>query len=182
MLDDEQRASGTLDAMRLRSVVGVLCALGLRAGARPPVSSEDAKALVEAHNRVRARHCAPPLAWSSELATSAQKWARALGDRGCALQHSGGAHGENLAAGTSSIMDPASVVGLWYGEVKGYSFRRPGFSMKAGHFTQVVWRDTKRVGCGRASCDGIDLWVCQYDPPGNVEDQYRENVLPTSCQ
>jgi uncharacterized protein YkwD len=34
----------------------------------PPV---DAKALVEAHNRVRAKHCAPPLSWSAPLSTSA---------------------------------------------------------------------------------------------------------------
>jgi hypothetical protein len=28
----------------------------------------------------------------------------------------------------------------------------------------------------------MDIYVCNYDPPGNVEGEYRNNVLPTSCQ
>jgi hypothetical protein len=28
----------------------------------------------------------------------------------------------------------------------------------------------------------MDIWVCEYDPPGNVQGQYRQNVLPASCQ
>jgi uncharacterized protein YkwD len=143
--------------------------------------SIDADALVAAHNQVRARHCAPPLRWSAPLASSAQRWANTLRDRGCALGHSGGSHGENLAAATAGMLDAAAVVGMWYDEGKRYSFRSGGFSMKTGHFTQVVWRDTKEVGCGRSECNGLDVWICQYDPPGNVEGQYRENVLPTSC-
>ena len=57
-----------------------------------------------------------------------------------------------------------------------------GFSMKTGHFTQVVWRGTTAVGCGRSQCNGLDVWICQYDPPGNVEGQYRDNVRPTGCR
>src|SRR5207302_48623 len=139
----------------------------------------DTQALLEAHNRVRARHCAPPLAWSAKLAASAQKWADNLGARGCGLQHSGGPHGENLAAGSEGFLDAAAVVGMWYDEGRHY---RGGFSMKTGHFSQVVWRSTKQLGCGRARCPGLEVWVCQYDPPGNVEGQYRENVLPAGCR
>jgi hypothetical protein len=28
----------------------------------------------------------------------------------------------------------------------------------------------------------MDIWVCEYDPPGNWERQYRENVLPVGCR
>ncbi len=44
---------------------------------------------------------------------------------------------------------------------------------QCGHYTQLVWRDTERVGCGVANCNNVDgfgagnLWVCNYDPPGN---------------
>jgi uncharacterized protein YkwD len=141
----------------------------------------DAKAIVDAHNRARARHCAPPLVWSPKIAASALRWANTIRDRGCKLGHSGGQYGENLAAGTVGMLDAAAVVGMWYDEVKRYSFRSGGFSMTTGHFTQVVWRGTKEVGCGRSDCNGLDVWICQYDPPGNVENQFRENVLPTSC-
>src|SRR5262249_36883048 len=142
----------------------------------------DSKALVEAHNRFRAKHCAPPLAWSPKVAASAQKWANTIRDRGCALGHSGGQYGENLAAGTQGTLDERSIVAMWYDEVKRYSFGSGSFSMKTGHFTQLVWRGTTQVGCGHSQCNGLDVWICQYDPPGNWQGQFRENVMPSGCR
>ena len=52
--------------------------------------------------------------------------------------------------------------------------------MKTGllgrHVLALVWRDTRRVGCGVAACTSGSpfrakdwtLVVCNYDPPGNV--------------
>ena len=57
-----------------------------------------------------------------------------------------------------------------------------GFSMETGHFTQLVWKGTKSVGCGKATCNGLDIYVCNYDPAGNWERQYKQNVLPSSCK
>jgi hypothetical protein len=71
---------------------------------------------------------------------------------------------------------------MWYDEVGSFDFDEGGFSKKTGHFTQVVWRGTKQIGCGVSQCNGMDVWVCQYDPPGNVRGQYRDNVLPRSCK
>jgi hypothetical protein len=163
-------------------LAAVACALSWSL-ARGKGRGLDAGAVVAAHNRVRAKHCAPPLKWSSKLAASAQSWASTIRDRGCALGDSGHpSYGENLAAGTSGMLDPDSVVGMWYDESKRFNFRSGGFSMKTGHFTQVVWRATREVGCGVSQCNGLDVWICQYSPPGNVEGQYRENVLPTRCR
>jgi uncharacterized protein YkwD len=150
--------------------------------ARSPAAASEAQQLVDAHNRVRAKHCAKPLAWSARLAQVAQQWANALRDKGCMFGHSGGSYGENLAAGTSGTLDPEAVVRMWYDEVAHYRFPNGGFSPQTGHFTQVVWRGTARVGCGRSQCKGMDIWVCEYDPAGNWEGQYRENVLPTGCR
>jgi uncharacterized protein YkwD len=149
---------------------------------KSPAASSEAQQLVDAHNRFRAKHCAKPLAWSAKLAQVAQQWANALRDKGCAFGHSGGDYGENLAAGTSGTLDADAVVRMWYDEVARYRFPNGGFSAATGHFTQVVWRATARVGCGRSQCKGMDLWVCEYDPAGNWEGQYRENVLPTGCR
>ena len=148
---------------------------------RPAAAPSDAQAFVDAHNRVRAQHCAPPLAWSAKLAQVAQRWANALRDQHCSFGHSNGSTGENLAAGTTGTLDPEAVVKMWYDEVALYKFPDGGFSMKTGHFTQVVWRGTTQVGCGRSRCNGMDIFVCEYDPAGNWEGQYRENVLPASC-
>ena len=142
----------------------------------------DAGSWVDAHNRLRAKHCAPALTWSAKLAEAAQRWANALRDRGCSFGHSGGSFGENLAAGTIGTLDPAAVVQMWYDEIAQYRFPDGGFSMKTGHFTQVVWRGSRRVGCGHSQCKGMDILVCEYDPAGNWEGQYRENVLPRGCR
>lgn len=142
----------------------------------------DAGAWVDAHNRLRAKHCAGPLTWSAKLAAVAQRWANALRDRGCMFGHSNGSYGENLAAGTSGTLDPATVVKMWYDEVADYRFPDGGFSMKTGHFTQLVWRGTSQVGCGRSQCKGMDIWVCEYNPAGNWEGQYRDNVRPRGCR
>ncbi|CAN5914046.1 hypothetical protein BH11MYX3_BH11MYX3_28560 [soil metagenome] len=147
-----------------------------------PAPSSTAQQFVAEHNAARAKHCAPPLTWSPKLAAVAQQWASSLREQGCKFGHSGGQYGENLAAGTTGAMGPEALVAMWYDEVKGYSFQQPGFSMQTGHFTQVVWRGTTQVGCGLAQCKGNDIWVCEYDPPGNWEGQYKEQVLPTGCQ
>ena len=145
--------------------------------------SPTAQAYIDAHNKVRAKHCAPPLEWSDKLAKVAQSWANALEKKGCVFGHSPGAkYGENLAAGTIGALDPESTVGMWYDEIKLYKFPNGGFSMETGHFTQLVWTTTTSVGCGQVQCKGNDIIVCNYDPPGNWEGQYKQHVLPASCK
>lgn len=148
----------------------------------PAALPEEAQALLALHDRARAAHCAPPLAWDERLAAVAQRWADHLRDDGCGFEHSRTRYGENLAMGTTGALDAETIVGMWYGEVSAYDFRHGGFGMDTGHFTQLVWRATERLGCGRATCRGMDIVVCNYDPPGNVETEFAENVLPASCE
>jgi len=162
------------------SYAGIPSAEPARAGGARAAAS-PAAAWIDAHNRYRAKHCAAALSWSAKLAAVAQRWANSLRDRGCAFGHSGGSYGENLAAGTSGTLDAESVVKMWYDEVAQYRFPDGGFSMKTGHFTQVVWRGTTQVGCATSRCNGMDIFVCEYNPAGNWEGQYRSNVLPRGC-
>ncbi len=139
-------------------------------------------AILRAHNVRRAKHCAQALRWSNELARTAQGWADKLARGRCALEHSDTPFGENLAAGTSGAFSPEDIVQMWFREREQYRFARGSFSLKTGHFTQLVWRSTRMIGCGMSECKGMDVWVCHYDPPGNVEGRFDEQVLPTSCQ
>jgi uncharacterized protein YkwD len=142
-----------------------------------------ANAFVAAHNAARAKNCAPALTWSPQLAKIAQSWAEQLKAKGCVFGHSGNTkYGENLAAGTIGALDPESTVAMWYDEIKLYKFPDGGFSMKTGHFTQLVWTTTRQVGCGHVQCKGNDIYVCNYDPPGNYEGEYKTHVLPTTCK
>lgn len=139
--------------------------------------------ILAAHNGHRARHCAPALKWSTKVAAVAQRWADALKARNCAFDHSkGNGYGENLFWASGSGTRPSAVVASWYNEVKLYNFSRPGFTMKTGHFTQVVWVGTTELGCGVARCaNGSELWVCNYAPAGN-SGRYAQNVKPTGCR
>lgn len=153
-----------------------------------PTTSTDravtpsAHPILDAHDARRADHCAPPLAWSDALASEAQAWADHLAASGCQLEHSQSAHGENLAAATTGTLSAAGVVDMWYAESARYDFRSGDFSMETGHFTQLVWTTSTSLGCGMSQCDGLDVWVCNYDPPGNYEGEFQAHVLPTSCR
>ena len=94
------------------------------------------------------------------------------------FEHSSTNNGENLAQGTSGSYSPAQFVNDWYSEISQYDFTSNTPSGETGHFTQVVWKSTKHVGCGIASCSGNDLLVCQYSPAGNYDGQYLDNVPP----
>ena len=133
--------------------------------------------ILEIHNRYRAKHCAPALVWDRKLEQVAQAWANR-----CEFEHSRTKYGENLAAGTHGALTAERAVGMWYDEVKLYRFGKGGFSMETGHFTQLVWKGTTRLGCAMARCPEWDLWVCNYDPPGNVEGGYSSNVRSTGCR
>jgi uncharacterized protein YkwD len=122
--------------------------------------------LLAAHNRYRAEVGVPFLQWSDSLAAKAQQWADHLAATG-AFDHSGA--GENLARATTGAKSLTGFVDMWGDEEK--PFFNAGDLGAAGHYTQVVWRNTTEVGCGLASANGNDTLVCQYNPPGNVVGQ-----------
>jgi pathogenesis-related protein 1 len=136
--------------------------------------------MLEAHNRFRSRHCVPPLSWSAELAADAQAWAEHITTQGCRLEHAPGVpEGENLAwVAPVGASDAAGIAQRWYDEHQQYDYGSGGFSMQTGHFTQLIWAATDRLGCGVGVCNGGNIWVCRYAPPGNVEGQYRDMVKP----
>lgn len=77
-------------------------------------------------------------------------------------------------------MEPCtSATKAFYDEVKYYDYNNPGFSQKTGHFTQIVWKNTKQIGAAYATRrDGRFVLVIRYSPPGNYRYQFRQNVLP----
>lgn len=143
-----------------------------------PLPSQDElkKQILQAHNQYRTLHQVPSLVWDNKLASYAADYAAA-----CQFKHSYGPYGENLAYGYAS---PTAAVKRWYQEKADYSYFWPGFSHKTGHFTQVVWKSTKRVGCAYIACNGKNqisgnFLVCEYDPPGNITNRgyFSANVL-----
>ena len=112
-----------------------------------------------------------------------KSWADHLAASGCGLVHSQSNLGENLASRLRQAPSrPSASSDFGTRRSALYDFARGGFSMETGHFTQLVWVNSTQLGCAMATCGGLDIWVCNYNPPGNYERQYRQNVLPTSCR
>jgi len=142
------------------------------------LTSEEVQNLIALHTKIRAEVKTQPLTWSKELAAYAQKWADHLAATKCDLAHrpSSGEwkqiYGENLFTGSAKFFTVADAVKLWENEKKNYKGQAIGSgSANTGHYTQVVWKSTKQVGCGKAVCKDNLIVVCNYDPPGNVAGQ-----------
>lgn len=145
--------------------------------------------LVRAHNRWRAAVGVPALVWSDRLAAQATAWATWLKERNaCAPQHSPdnpkNRTGENIFWASPVIWSdgrkerqeiaPAAVVDDWAGESRDYAYAANSCASgrMCGHYTQVVWKGSREVGCDFAVCrDGAQVWVCNYSPPGNFVGQ-----------
>ncbi|KAL0754342.1 hypothetical protein Bca101_092010 [Brassica carinata] len=124
------------------------------------------------HNLVRAARFEPPLIWDQTLQNYAQNWANQR-KSDCALQHSfqDGEFtlGENIFWGYGANWSPADAVVAWASEKRFYHYGSNSCDsgQMCGHYTQLVWKDTRKIGCARVVCDNGGIFMtCNYDPPG----------------
>jgi hypothetical protein len=149
------------------------------AGAHAPsqVSTADRATILQLHNQYRNQVGVPPLTWDNSLADAAQGWANITAPLG-QLCHDPNRpnQGENLAYHTSV----ADGVKLWYNEKSTYDSNPGPVNLQTGnwrswgHYSQMVWSNTQRVGCGQtpfAQHPGSVLLDCRYSPPGNMSGQ-----------
>ncbi|MET7435844.1 MULTISPECIES: CAP family protein [Streptomyces] len=164
------------------------------ADTRPPLPDTTDEAFNEeclaAHNSYRAQHGAPPLVLDDAAIAHAMQRAQVASTLdGLATPPGPGSkgYGENRFWFATYENEPASceeAVKQWY-EARwtgGYDWDRPGYSPDTGTFTQVVWKDTDVLGCGRTSGrpEGGESYqtfiVCSYGPAGNIIGRFRANV------
>ncbi len=159
------------------------------AAATSGLTTQDRDTVLTAHNNARKNdvpgNTGSPLAnleWDDGLATTSQTYADTLTRTKCGtLEHDASLRdvGENLSQGSATdasapLQSGADAVAAWVSEKADYTYDSntcaPGKA--CGHYTQVVWRDTTKVGCGRATCTAGEMintvWVCRYSPTGNV--------------
>ncbi len=129
--------------------------------------------ILEAHNKYRSALGIQPLKWSDRLAADALGWAEKLASENAFYHSRGTGQGENLWKGTSGYFTFTQMVDTWGNEKKFFKNGMfPGVSTSGnwsdvGHYTQIIWRNTTEVGCGKVSGHGYDFFVCRYSPPGN---------------
>lgn len=145
------------------------------------LSDAQIKNIVDTHNIYRSEVWVKGISWSNTVADSAEKWAKQLQSENCAFKHSTSSfrsgYGENLYyfwSSTARFTGDNSVGAIRsFGEEKhdyNYDSNTCAPWKVCGHYTQVVWEDTTKVGCARVSCNSNgykEIYVCQYDPAGN---------------
>ncbi len=127
-----------------------------------------AREAVAAHNLVRSKIGIPPLVWSDQIAGWAQDWANTLLSSGELAHRGDRQYGENLYEASGFRPTAYQVVNAWAAEARNYQYGSNSCSAICGHYTQVIWRDTKAVGCGVARDAKREIWVCNYAPFGNI--------------
>jgi hypothetical protein len=134
--------------------------------------------MIAAHNQARQQNGVGPLVWDDGLARDAKAYAARLARTG-RFEHDPQVgrqprQGENLWTGTRTAYSYADMIGLLIDERRDF---RPGrFPMvsrtgnwsNVGHYTQIVWPTSQRVGCATASNRANDYLVCRYLPAGNI--------------
>ena len=153
-----------------------------------PINVND---ILKAHNKYRTEVGDSALQWSGAVAQSALNWAKTMASTYQKCVHSStsarSGHGENCAVSWPPGHSSATqMVDRWADEKKhfipGCTFSlsesnnpcsNTGTWRDVGHYTQIVWRKTREVGCGFVSDGQKDFLICQYNPPGNID---REKV------
>lgn len=139
------------------------------------LEAPEAQEALDHHNKVRKDVGSPPLEWSAEIAAYAQEWADHLAQDGCEMVHRSSVnmnekgYGENIywSSGRSKALS-ASL--SWYSEISLYHGEAISMSNFSGfgHYTQMVWKKTTKVGIGKTVCaNGSVIIVANYDPAGN---------------
>lgn len=123
--------------------------------------------MLAAHNAVRSKVGVPPLAWSDELARAAQQWADRLIAEKRFDHRPKSKFGENMFEMRGAQATAAKVAERWAAEASNFDLKSNKCKGVCGHYTQMVWRDTKEVGCAVSRGGGREVWVCEYAPPGN---------------
>lgn len=133
---------------------------------------EFTSAILNSTNTYRTQHNASDVKWNDTLADFAAEYLDENDD--CDFEHSGGPYGENIAIGYPNV---TAAVEAWGDEREEYNFKKGEFSVETGHFTQLVWKNTTDVGCGRRLC-GESGWflACEYWPRGNVVGLFVDEV------
>ena len=144
-------------------------------GGEPP----ELAGILAAHNEVRAAHGQAPLTWDPDLAAIAAAWVAQCVDvtppTGLVDHNDGRSDtypeyvGENIYA-SSGTADGPGAVASWASEEAEYNYDANTCSGVCGHYTQIVWGSTTKVGCALGTCAGLaysSTVVCDYAPGGN---------------
>lgn len=134
-------------------------------------------------NMYRSKHHSNNLSYDSKISKVSQDWANYLIQRNT-LQHSSNRqYGENLAyfGGMKNeiVILIKKAIDSWYNEILLYDFKKAAFNPQTGHATLLLWRSTTTFGIGYSynNSNRTAIIVANFNPPGNVTNQFSQNVF-----
>jgi hypothetical protein len=153
-----------------------------------PLAQAMIDAFVTAHNQARSGPLVPPpsppllpVCWDAALADAAHGYLSRCAGSGALVPHNddrtedyaalgGGDYvGENIYGTSGSTVSPTAAVTLWMSEAPDYDYDTN--TGDAGHYTQIVWRASVRIGCAIVDCPAFtyhNTILCDYAPGGNI--------------
>ncbi|XP_066489581.1 glioma pathogenesis-related protein 1-like [Tiliqua scincoides] len=177
------------------------CSYGL--DTLPDIRNADfIKECVRAHNHFRSSVTPPAsdmrrMSWDHDLAITAHTWAQK-----CHFQHNpdlqirGKVHpifpfiGENIWTGSGMRFNVTNSLKNWYDEVKDYNYATQQCHKVCGHYTQMVWATSYKVGCAVHFCPRVTNFrspnaahfICNYGPGGNYPTRpYKTGAACSEC-
>uniref|UniRef100_A0A9J7YH45 SCP domain-containing protein n=2 Tax=Cyprinus carpio TaxID=7962 RepID=A0A9J7YH45_CYPCA len=176
----------------LRSA-GLWVILSLAAG---QLTEQEKSTIIDMHNELRSK-VQPSAAfmqkvvWDETLRVVAEAYAaKCIWDHNPQLEEL--SLGENLFVNTGPFNATKALLN-WFQEHVDYDFETnncPEDKM-CGHYTQMVWADSNRIGCATHFCDTLEglgfkkatLLVCDYYPTGNYEGRkpYESGAPCSKC-
>jgi len=157
-----------------------------------PLTQDVIDAFDAAHNQARSGPLnpppsppLPPVSWDAMLGDSVYNYASECQGSNGLLSHNAnrstdyqalggsGYVGENIYGSSGSGSTPGDAVSAWMSEASSYDYATNDLGA-AGHYTQVVWRDSVRIGCAIVDCPALtyhNTVICDYAPGGNISGQ-----------
>jgi len=143
-----------------------------------PKSAEDC---LKYHNKFRENHeDTPAMEWDETMAKGAEEYAKKLAETE-EFKHSDRKDrndaGENLVFRSGKFDNTACefAVASWYKEINDFDFNTKK-GAGTGHFTQVVWKKSTKLGCGVGKKGNREYIVCRYVEAGNMMGEYKTQV------
>ena len=134
------------------------------------------------HNEIRIKHNSQKLVLNGKLNILAKNYAEKIINNKENIEpllYNKYVLGENIFISKTGLSSQ-EIFEAWYNEHKNYDFNKNKFQKGTGHFTQLVWKETKEVGFGKIEIGDLLCLVALYYPAGNKFGEFTKNVFESN--
>lgn len=133
------------------------------------------------HNYFRALHQVAPVTWSTDLQKEAEDWVKYLAENN-KFHHSKKNPGNLYLSAYKPKEYCTDAIQWFHWEEKYYDYSNPKYYKAAGHFTQVIWKNSREIGAAWAIRKDKRLVISiKYRTGGNVIGYFGKNVFPPTA-